>query len=162
MTAFWEVLYLTVLNVLLFNKTTFYYILRPHRADRVDSSFPNHPPSLSPTILSHLNPTRQRPIHRHANPHSCPGHSTQPERRQHQKHRSHHQIDNHVILRILDPGQIPVTVGIAVVEYIQQPAIEPPRQFPPEGEEEQRKLYKCQRHYHLLTTQPSSVRKYSR
>ncbi len=93
-------------------------------------------PSLPPTILRYLNPTRQRSIHRHANPHSSPRHRSQPESRQHQKHRSHHQINKHVILCILNPGEILATVGIAVVEYIQQPAIEPPRQFPPEGEEE--------------------------
>lgn len=99
-----------------------------------ESSPPNDPPRLPPTILSHLNPARQR---------------SRPECRQHQKHRPHHQIDNHVILRILDPGQIPATMGIAVVEHIQQPAIEPPRQFPPEGEEEQRELHKRQRHHYF-------------
>lgn len=114
-----------------------------------ESSPPNHPPSLPPTILCHFNPTRQRAIHRHTDPHSSSRHRTQPERRQHQKHRPHHQINNHVILCILNPGEIPATVGIAVVEYIQQPAIEPPRQFPPEGEEEQCELHKRQRHYHL-------------
>lgn len=48
--------------------------------------------------------SRQRSIQRHANPHSSPRHRPQPECRQHQKHQPHHQIDNHVILRILDPG----------------------------------------------------------
>lgn len=71
------------------------------------------------TILRHLNPTCQRPIYRHPNPHSSPCHRPQPERRQNQKHRPHNQINNHIILRILDPGQIPATVGIAVVEHIQ-------------------------------------------
>lgn len=85
----------------------------------ISSAFP------PPAILRYLNPARQRSIHRHANPHSSPRHRPHPEHRQHQKHRPHHQINNHIILRILDPGQIPATVGIAIIEHIQQPAIEP-------------------------------------
>lgn len=108
-----------------------------------------HFPILPPTILRHLNPARQRPFHRHTNPHSSPHHRPQPERRQHQKHRPHHQINNHIILRILDPCEIPATVGIAAVEYIQKPAIEPPCQFPLERQEKQRKQQKLQRHYCL-------------
>lgn len=106
-------------------------------AERIIANFPILPPY------------RQRSIHYHANPHSSPRHRPQSEHRQHQKHRPHHQIDNHVILRILYTRQIPATVGIAVVEHIQKPAIKPPRQFPPEGEEEQCELHKRRRHHCL-------------
>lgn len=108
---------------IIFSNATFYYILMQCRADRFDNSFSNHSHSLPPAILRYLNPTRQRPIQRHANPGSSPRHRPQPERGQHQKHRPHHQIDNHIILRVLDPGQIPATVSITAVKHAQQPAI---------------------------------------
>jgi len=95
----------------------------------------NHPPAFLPLSCATLTPPASGPSYRDNNPDPSPHHCPQPESRQHQKHRPHHQINNHVILRILGLGQIPAAVGITVVEHIQQPDISPPRQFSPKGEE---------------------------
>ena len=41
--------------------------------------------------------------------------------------------------------EVEVRVGVAVVHHLHQPVIQPARQFPPEGEEEQGELHKAQR-----------------
>lgn len=68
-TSVWTVFFLKMLDV-------FYAIMRYAITFLCSEWKFTSPPSPqpSPTILRHLNPTCQGPIHRHANPHFCPRH----------------------------------------------------------------------------------------
>gem|GEM_PF-6192570 len=76
MTGFWEVSYLTVLNVLLFNKATFHYIFMPHCAEAVIAHFTIIPPAFPPLSCATLTPPASAPFT--ATPTLTPAHVIAP------------------------------------------------------------------------------------